>query len=74
MGEDATFIPGRVPPRMVDDPLETLEQAIGDLKLALTAKDLSAMLRQLTVLIYYAVQMTTHLSYIPICLRLLMGS
>ena len=65
LGEDVTVIPGRVPPRMVDDPLGTLEEAIGDLKLAFTAKDLSAMLRQLTVLIYYAVQMTTNLQLHP---------
>ena len=65
MGEDVTVVPKRAPSRLIDDPLGALEQAVGDLKLAFTAKDLSAMLRQVAVMIYYAVQMTTSLQLHP---------
>ena len=65
VGEDVSVMPKRPPTRLVDDPLGTLEQAIVDLRLAFTAKDTSGMLRQLTVLIYYAVQMTTNMQLHP---------
>ena len=65
MGEDVTTVPKRTLPRFVDDPVGMLEQALVDLKVAWTARDHSAMLRQLTVMIYYAVQMTTSLHLHP---------
>ena len=65
MGEDVTTVPKRTFPKLVDDPTGTLEQAMVDLKLALTARKNSAMLRRLTVMIYYAVQMTTSLQLHP---------
>ena len=65
MGEDITTVPKRARPRLVDDPLGTMEQALVDLRVAWGALDSSAMLRHLTVLIYFAVQMTTSLHLHP---------
>ena len=65
MGEDVTTIPKRTIPRLVDDPLGMVEQSLIDLKVAWTSHDNSAMLRHLTVLIYFAVQMTTSLHLHP---------
>ena len=65
MGEDVTTIPKRTVPRLVDDPLGMVEQALTDLKVAWTSHDNSAMLRHLAVLIYFAVQMATSLHLHP---------
>ena len=65
MGEDVTTVLKRTSPKLIDDPVGMLEQAVVDLKLALTARENSAMLRQLTVMIYYAVQMSTSLQLHP---------
>ena len=65
MGEDITTVPKRARPRLVDDPLGTMEQALVDLRVAWGAHDSSAMLRHLAVLIYFAVQMTTSLHLHP---------
>ena len=65
MGEDITTVPKRARPRLVDDPLGTMEQALVDLRVAWGALDSSAMLRNLTVLIYFAVQMTSSLHLHP---------
>ena len=65
MGEDITTVPKRARPRLVDDPLGTMEQALVDLRVAWGALDSSAMLRHLTVLIYFAVQMTSSLHLHP---------
>ena len=65
MGEDITTTPKRARPRLVDDPLGTMEQALVDLRVAWGAHDSSAMLRHLAVVIYFAVQMTTSLHLHP---------
>ena len=65
MGEDITTVPRRARPRLVDDPLGTMEQALVDLRVAWSDLDSSAMLRNLTVLIYFAVQMTSSLHLHP---------
>ena len=65
MGEDITTTPKRARPRLVDDPLGAMEQALVDLRVAWGAHDCSAMLRHLTVVIYFAVQMTTSLHLHP---------
>ena len=65
MGEDITTVPKRARPRLVDDPLGMMEQALMDLRVAWGAHDSSAMLRHLTVLTYFAVQMTTSLHLHP---------
>ena len=65
MGEDVTTIPKRTIPRLVDDPIGMVEQALTDLKVSWTSHDHSAMLRHLTVLIYFAVQMATSLHLHP---------
>ena len=65
MGEDITTVPKRARPRLVDDPLGMMEQALVDLRVAWSAHDSSAMLRHLTVLTYFAVQMTTSLHLHP---------
>ena len=65
MGEDVTTIPKQTIPRLIDDPLGMIEQALTDLKVVWASRDNSAMLRHLTVLIYFAVQMTTNLHLHP---------
>ena len=65
MGEDITTVPKRARPRLVDDPLGTMEQALVDLRVAWSTLDSSAMLRNLTVLIYFAIQMTSSLHLHP---------
>ena len=65
MGEDVTTIPKRTIPRLIDDPIGMVEQALTDLKVAWATHDNSAMLRHLTVLIYYAVQMATSMHLHP---------
>ena len=65
MGEDITTIPKRARPRLVDDPLGMMEQALVDLRVAWGVHDSSAMLQHLAVVIYFAVQMTTSLHLHP---------
>ena len=65
MGKDISTSPQRAPSQLMDDPFGMMEHSLVDLKLAFAAKDISTMLRQLTVLIYYAVQMATNLRLHP---------
>ena len=65
MGEDISTIPKRARPRLIDDPLGTMEQALVDLRVAWSTLDSSAMLRNLTVLIYFATQMASSLHLHP---------
>ena len=65
MGEDVTTVPKKTIARLVDDPLGMVEQALVDLKVAWASHDNSAMLRHLTVLIYFAVQMATSMHLHP---------
>ena len=54
MNEEIRISPMRALSQLVDDPVGTMEQAIVDLKIANGAKDLSSMLKQLSLLIYYS--------------------
>ena len=46
-------------PRLIDDPVSTLEQTVMDLQIAHEAKDASSILKQLGLLMYYTMLMAT---------------
>ena len=47
-------------PRLIDDPVSTMEQTVVDLRVAQEAKDVSSVLRQLGLLLYYTMLMATN--------------
>ena len=51
----------KAPSRLIDDPISTLEQAVVDLKLAHWVKDVSCILKQLGLLLYYTMLTATNL-------------
>ena len=61
MNEKVQTTPVRAPTQLVDDPMGTLEQAVVDLKIAHGVKDLSGMLKQLSLLLYYTMLMATNM-------------
>ena len=58
----------------LDDPIAMLEQALVDLKLAYDTKDVLSALKQLVLLLYYAVQMATNMQLHPFCPQRFSGS
>ena len=46
-------------PRLIDDPVSMLELAVVDLKIAYEAKEVSGILKQLGLLLYYTMLMAT---------------
>ena len=52
-------------PRLIDEPVSTLEQTVVDLRIAQEAKDTSSVLKQLGLVIYYAMLMATTMRLHP---------
>ena len=52
-------------PRLIDDPVSMLEQAVVDLKLAYENKEVSGILKQLGLLLYYTMLMATTMQLHP---------
>ena len=61
MGERLQTSPARGPSQLVDDPIGMMEQVLVDLKLTYAGKDISGTLKHLAILLYYSVQMATHM-------------
>ena len=52
-------------PRLIDDPVSTMEQTAVDLRVAQEAKDVSSILKQLGLLLYYTMLMATTMHLHP---------
>ena len=52
-------------PRLIDDPVSTLEQTVMDLQIAYEAREISGILKQLGLIIYYAILMATTMRLHP---------
>ena len=52
-------------PRLIDDPVTTLEQTVMDLQIAYEAREISGILKQLGLLLYYVMLMATTMRLHP---------
>ena len=52
-------------PRLIDDPVTTLEQTVVDLRIAQEAREVSGVLKQIGLLLYYSVLMATTMRLHP---------
>ena len=57
--EEVQVDPLSVPVQIIDDPISALEQTAGDLRIAYHEKDVSCILKQLGLLLYYSMLLAT---------------
>ena len=65
VNEEAQVSPLRIPEQVIDDPISALEQTAGDLRVAYRDKDVSSILTQLGLFLYYTMLMATSMQLDP---------